>query len=245
MSVVARPPQQQELGNSALQNVLATENPVIIEILHNNNNNNNSNNNNNEFSTTDTSFDPINDESEVQREATPFEKLQNVFKTLDLEDLKKDNLTEAYIEKRRRDLNAAFLKHIDSKNKFEEVDENEEILKNIRDKWSDFTRAHQEAVLQILPRGWSAHEISHVAEIPRKRVVGVRSEKVNIERKKYKSRLNPGTEDKVTKFLLDPSVSRVLPGQNDNISVKPKNGGPREKLQKQVLTTALHQAYQQ
>ena len=224
------------------QNALATENPVIIGILHNNNNNNS--NNNNEFSTTDISFDPINDEAEVQREATPFEKLQKVFKTLDLEDLKKDNLTETYIEKRRRDLNTAFLKHIDSKKEFEEIDENEEILKNIRDKWSDFTRAQQEAVIQILPRGWSAHQISHIAEIPRERVMDVRSGKVNIERKKYKSRLSAGTEDKVTKFFLDPSVSRVLPGQNDNISVKPKNGGPREKLQKQVLNTALHQAYQ-
>ena len=226
------------------QSVLTSENPVIIEILNNNNNRNNNSNNKNDFFPTDISYDPDEDESDKERLLTPFEKLQNVFKTLELDDLKKDNLTETYIEKRRRDLNTAFLKHIDSKNEIVEVDENEEILLNIKDKWADFTRAQQEAVIQILPRGWSAHQISNVAEIPRERVMNVRSGKVNIQRKEYKSRLSSGTEDKVTQFFLDPSVSRVLPGQNDHISVKPKNGGPRETLQKQILNSALHQAHQ-
>ena len=225
------------------QNELAAEDPVTIPILSNNNNNNNCSNNN-EILPSDNSFEPVEDEPVNQSPSTPFEKLQDVFKTLGLDELRKDHLNESYIEKRKRDLSTAYLKHIDPKNEFVGNDENEEILHNIRDKWNDFTRAQQEAVIQILPKGWSSHQISNVAEISRKRILDVRAGNVNVERKKHASRLSLGTEDRVTKFFLDPSVSRVLPGANDHVSVKPKDGGPREKMQKQVLNYPLHQAHE-
>ena len=72
-------------------------------------------------------------------------------------------------------MNTAFLKHIDFKNEFVEVDENEEILLNIKANWDDFTKAQKEAVIQILPRGWSALQISQVAGISRERIMDVRS----------------------------------------------------------------------
>ena len=123
------------------------------------------------------------------------------------------------------------------------MDENEVMLMNIKDNCQGWDKAQKVAVIQTLPKTWSASEIEDKTGLNRKLVGQVRSGEVSLEEKKREPRLPEETRNRVREFFLDPVNVRISPRANDTISVKNQDG-IREKRPRHLLNFTLHEAHE-
>ena len=88
-------------------------------------------------------------------------------------------------------------KLVDPNQNFEEVDENEVMLMNIRDNFQGWDRAQKVAVIQTLPSTWSATQIEEKTGLNRKLVGQVRSGDFSIKQKPRQPTLPQETRERV------------------------------------------------
>lgn len=127
-------------------------------------------------------------------------------------------------------------------------DDGEEMIHQLREKFrSSSSRSDKLQILTALPRSWSVRKI--MTEFQTSKHMAVKSKLLakehgvlTIPNPKPGNRLPTQTVETVEKFYLSESVSRVMPGMKDCLSVNV--GGKRQLLQKRLVLCNLREAFQ-
>ena len=120
-------------------------------------------------------------------------------------------------------------------------DREQEIYKNIKEKWSGYDKKQRVTVLDILPDSLKHDEIVHLTGASSRLIKEVKKGDVQFERKQREDKFGADIQKMVADFMLDEKNSRHGAGMQEFVSVKTENG--REPKQKHYLKTTLHQTY--
>lgn len=155
-----------------------------------------------------------------------------------------------YSENKSREINEKVRKNLFNLGPNEEtLDQFNEIVENMKSKFSDSTLSRKEKmlILSMLPKSWTitkiindfnasryiVNEAREVCEV----VIGHSS-----TTRKSGTALSEETKHTVLQFYEDDDVSRAMPGQRDYVSVK--KDGKRQAVQKRLLMMTLRESYQ-
>lgn len=127
-------------------------------------------------------------------------------------------------------------------------DDGEEMIHQLREKFrSSSARSDKLQILTALPGSWSVRKI--MTEFQTTKHMAVKSKQLakehgvlTVPNPKPGNRLSTQTVETVEKFYLSESVSRVMPGMKDCLSINV--GGKRQLLQKRLVLCNLREAFQ-
>ena len=117
-----------------------------------------------------------------------------------------------------------------------------EIYKNIKQKWSTYDKRQRATVLEVLPSSLKTSEIVELTGASKRLVNEVKKDKVQFERKQRSDKFGPDLQKMVSDFMLDEKNSRIGAGMQECVSVRNEDGD-RVPLQKHYLSTTLETAY--
>ena len=126
----------------------------------------------------------------------------------------------------------------------------EEILSQLKVKFKDATRSEKIQILTILPKSWSIRQIKQEFKVTHR--MAQTATNLQVERGVMASpnpkpgrELNGDLTKSIQDFYLSDTVSRVMPGIKDYVSVYAPEEKRRIHKQKQLVLCNLKEAYQQ
>ena len=126
----------------------------------------------------------------------------------------------------------------------------EEILSQLKVKFKDATRSEKIQILTILPKSWSIRQIEQEFKVTHR--MAQTAKNLQVERGVMASpnpkpgrKLNGDLIQSIQDFYLSDTVSRVMPGIKDYMSVYSPEEERRIHKQKQLVLCNLKEAYQQ
>ena len=99
-----------------------------------------------------------------------------------------------------------------------------EIYKNIKQKWSTYDKRQRATVLEVLPSSLKTSEIVELTGASKRLVNEVKKDKVQFERKQRSDKFGPDLQKMVSDFMLDEKNSRIGAGMQECVSVRNEDG---------------------
>lgn len=150
-----------------------------------------------------------------------------------------------YPENKYREITAGIRKNLFKfEPETEESNEFNEVIQNMKDKYSTSTRSEKLLILSLLPKSWSTQKIIDQFSTTRYMATEAKETKDNGHSSKsgrYSTALSDETKEAVIRFFEDDDISRAMPGQKDYVSVQKE--GKRQAVQKRLLMMTLREAY--
>ena len=183
----------------------------------------------------DTTYEPTQDEDKVAQAYELF-NLSPPRKTDMIED--KD-----YRANKLQDIDQEILSNLGVLEDIENVSEENEIVKKIKDlAQDDLSKEVKAFIVQIMPSSWSVNDVVRNTGLSKRLVHDVRSGKFKLERKESSNKLSPEKIIQIREFYFEDRITRTMPGQNDVISVR-QSDGKRKPERKELLQFTLEEAF--